>query len=99
MRVRSLYRVRLLTYLMVMGPGLIMIEADNDADAVATYVEAGRTGLHLLRVLLILRPVTYFEMVAWLEIATGKGHAAMIYLRFGPRSVCCRCAIRTSSTL
>jgi Mn2+/Fe2+ NRAMP family transporter len=50
-------------------------------------------------VLLIFLPVTYFvqEMVVWLGIATGKGHAAMIYLRFGPRSVCCRCAIRTSS--
>jgi Mn2+/Fe2+ NRAMP family transporter len=35
--------------------------------------------------LLILLPVTYFvqEMVVRLGIATGKGHAAMIYERFG----------------
>jgi Mn2+/Fe2+ NRAMP family transporter len=39
----------------------------------------------LLWVLLLLLPVCYFiqEMVARLGIATGKGHAAMIYERFG----------------
>jgi Mn2+/Fe2+ NRAMP family transporter len=86
-RERSSYLARLLTYLMVMGPGLIVMEADNDAGAVATYAQAGgQYGLHLLWVLLILLPVTYFvqEMVVRLGIATGKGHAAMIYLRFGP---------------
>jgi hypothetical protein len=85
-RVRSSYLARLLTYLMVMGPGLIVMEADNDAGAVATYAQAGgQYGLHLLWVLLILLPVTYFvqEMVVRLGIATGKGHAAMIYQRFG----------------
>ena len=84
--VRSSYAARLLTYLMVMGPGLIVMEADNDAGAVATYAQAGgQYGLHLLWVLLILLPVTYFiqEMVVRLGIATGKGHAAMIYHRFG----------------
>jgi Mn2+/Fe2+ NRAMP family transporter len=78
--VRSSYAARLLTYLMVMGPGLIVMEADNDAGAVATYAQAGgQYGLHLLWVLLILLPVTYFiqEMVVRLGIATGRGHAAM----------------------
>lgn len=85
--VRSPYLARLLTYIMVMGPGLIVMEADNDAGAVATYGQAGgQYGLHLLWVLLLLLPVTYFiqEMVVRLGIATGKGHAAMIYERFGP---------------
>jgi Mn2+/Fe2+ NRAMP family transporter len=85
--VRSSYAARLLTYLMVMGPGLIVMEADNDSGAVLTYAQAGgQYGLHLLWVLLILLPVTYFvqEMVVRLGIATGKGHAAMIYQRFGP---------------
>jgi hypothetical protein len=75
-RVRSSYAARLLTYLMVMGPGLIVMEADNDAGAVLTYAQAGgQYGLHLLWVLLILLPVTYFvqEMVVRLGIATGKG--------------------------
>lgn len=75
-----------LTFLMVFGPGLIVMEADNDAGAVSTYTEAGATyGMNLLWILLLLLPVTYFcqEMVVRLGIATGKGHAAMIYQRFG----------------
>ena len=70
---------------MVFGPGLIVMEADNDAGAVSTYTQAGaQYGLHLLWVLLVLLPVCYFirEMVARLGVATGKGHAAMIYERF-----------------
>jgi Mn2+/Fe2+ NRAMP family transporter len=77
----------LLTFLTVFGPGLIVMEADNDAGAVSTYVQAGaQYGTRLLWILLLLLPVTYFiqEMVVRLGIATGKGHAAMIYQRFGP---------------
>jgi Mn2+/Fe2+ NRAMP family transporter len=71
---------------MVFGPGLIVMEADNDAGAVSTYMQAGgQYGLHLLWLLIVLLPICYFvqEMVARLGIATGKGHAAMIYERFG----------------
>jgi Mn2+/Fe2+ NRAMP family transporter len=85
-RVRTRWQRSLLTFLMVFGPGLIVMEADNDAGAVSTYVQAGaQYGLHLLWILLLLLPITYFvqEMVARLGIATGKGHAAMIYERFG----------------
>lgn len=84
--VRSHWTRNLLTFLMVMGPGLIVMEADNDAGAVSTYVQAGaQYGTHLLWLLLFLLPCTYFvqEMVVRLGIATGKGHAAMIYQRFG----------------
>lgn len=84
--VRKRWQYSLLTFLMVFGPGLIVMEADNDAGAVSTYVQAGgQYGLHLLWILLVLLPITYFvqEMVARLGIATGKGHAAMIYERFG----------------
>lgn len=84
--VRSPWGRRVMTYLMVMGPGLIVMVADNDAGAVSTYTEAGaRFGTHLLWLLLFLLPCTYFvqEMVARLGIATGQGHAAMIYKRFG----------------
>lgn len=58
------------------------MEADNDAGAVSTYVQAGALyGTKLLWLLLLLLPVTYFiqEMVVRLGIATGKGHATMIY--------------------
>jgi Mn2+/Fe2+ NRAMP family transporter len=84
--VRSTWRKHVLTFLMVFGPGLIVMEADNDAGAVSTYMQAGgQYGLHLLWLLVVLLPICYFiqEMVARLGIATGKGHAAMIYERFG----------------
>lgn len=84
--VRRSWQKHLLTFLMVFGPGLIVMEADNDAGAVSTYMQAGgQYGLHLLWTLIVLIPICYFvqEMVARLGIATGKGHAAMIYDRFG----------------
>jgi Mn2+/Fe2+ NRAMP family transporter len=84
--VRSAWQRRILSFLMVFGPGLIVMEADNDAGAVSTYMQAGgQYGLHLLWLLVVLLPICYFvqEMVARLGIATGKGHAAMIYERFG----------------
>jgi Mn2+/Fe2+ NRAMP family transporter len=84
--VNRTWQKHVLTFLMVFGPGLIVMEADNDAGAVSTYMQAGgQYGLHLLWLLVVLLPICYFvqEMVARLGIATGKGHAAMIYERFG----------------
>jgi Mn2+/Fe2+ NRAMP family transporter len=85
-RVRRPWQRSVLSFLVAFGPGLIVMEADNDAGAVSTYMQAGgQYGLHLLWTLLLLLPICYFvqEMVARLGIATGKGHAAMIYERFG----------------
>jgi Mn2+/Fe2+ NRAMP family transporter len=85
-RQRVALRHRLSHFLMVAGPGLIVMIADNDAGAISTYTEAGaRYGTSLLWVLVLLLPVTYFvqEMVARLGIATGEGLAAIIYERFG----------------
>jgi Mn2+/Fe2+ NRAMP family transporter len=84
--VRRTWQKHVLTFLMVFGPGLIVMEADNDAGAVSTYMQTGgQYGLHLLWLLVVLLPICYFvqEMVVRLGIATGKGHAAMIYERFG----------------
>jgi Mn2+/Fe2+ NRAMP family transporter len=84
--VKTRWARNLFTFFAVAGPGLIVMEADNDAGAVSTYVQAGaQYGTHLLWVLLLLLPVCYFvqEMVVRLGIATGQGHAAMIYERFG----------------
>jgi len=84
--VKSKWAHSLLTFLTVFGPGLIVMVADNDAGAVSTYTQAGaQYGTQLLWLILLLLPVTYFvqEMVVRLGIATGKGHAAMIYQRFG----------------
>jgi len=84
--VQRSWQKHVLSFLMVFGPGLIVMEADNDAGAVSTYMQAGgQYGPHLLWLLVVLLPICYFvqEMVARLGIATGKGHAAMIYERFG----------------
>ena len=85
-RVRSRKVRDLVTFLMVAGPGIIVMEADNDAGAVSTYIQAGaQYGTHLLWIMLLLLPITFFiqEMVVRLGIATGEGHAALIYHRFG----------------
>src|ERR1700736_6281724 len=85
-KVKSRWLHNILTFFVVFGPGLIVMEANNDAGAVSTYTQAGgQYGLHLLWLMLLLLPVCYFiqEMVVRLGIATGKGHAAMIYQRFG----------------
>ena len=84
--VKSPFWRKILHFFMVFGPGIIVMEADNDAGAVSTYTEAGANyGTSLLWVLVLLLPVTYFvqEMVVRLGIATGRGHASMIYHRFG----------------
>ncbi len=84
--VRTKWAHSLLTFLAVFGPGLIVMVADNDAGAVSTYTQTGaQYGTRLLWLILLLLPVTYFiqEMVVRLGIATGQGHAAMIYQRFG----------------
>lgn len=76
----------LLAFLVVAGPGLIVMEADNDAGAVSTYMQAGgQYGTTLLWTLLVLLPITYVvqEMAARLGIVTGRGHAELIYKRFG----------------
>ena len=86
--VRRTWQKHLLTFLMVFGPGLIVMEADNDAGAVSTYMQAGgQYGMHLLWTLVVLLPICYFvqEMVARLGIATGKGHAELVKDCFGQK--------------
>ncbi|MDP9121437.1 MAG: carbohydrate porin [Acidobacteriota bacterium] len=69
--VKSALARNVLTFLMVFGPGLIVMEADNDAGAVSTYTQAGAQYGSLLWLLLLLLPITYFiqEMVVRLGIA------------------------------
>ena len=79
-------RTALLRFLAVIGPGIIVMTGDNDVGAFALYTSAGALyGFNLLWVMLPLLPITYFaqEMVIRLGCATGRGHAAMIFKRFG----------------
>ena len=77
---------RLVTLLVIMGPGLVTMVGDNDAGGVATYTQAGQNyGTSLLWTLLILIPVLIVnqEMVARLGAITRVGHARLIFERFG----------------
>ncbi|MCU1492238.1 MAG: Mn2 and fe2 transporter of the nramp family protein [Acidimicrobiaceae bacterium] len=79
-------RRRLLTFLAIMGPGLIVMVGDNDAGGVSTYAQSGQNyGYSLLWVLLLLIPVLLVnqEMVVRLGAVTGVGHARLINERFG----------------
>jgi NRAMP (natural resistance-associated macrophage protein)-like metal ion transporter len=80
------WRRQLVTFLAIVGPGLIVMVGDNDAGGVATYAQAGQNyGYSLLWVLLLLVPVLIVnqEMVVRLGAVTGVGHAKLIYERFG----------------
>jgi Mn2+/Fe2+ NRAMP family transporter len=79
-------KVRLMTLLAIVGPGIIVMVGDNDAGGVATYAQAGQNyGYSLLWVLLLLIPVLIVnqEMVVRLGAVTGVGHARLINERFG----------------
>lgn len=77
---------RLVTFLAIVGPGLIVMFGDNDAGAFSTYTQAAQNyGTTLLWTLLLLVPVLYVnqEMVLRLGAVTGVGHARLILERFG----------------
>jgi Mn2+/Fe2+ NRAMP family transporter len=83
---RSGWRRRLVTFLAIVGPGLIVMVGDNDAGGVSTYAQSGQDyGYSLLWVLLLLIPVLVVnqEMVVRLGAVTGVGHARLINERFG----------------
>jgi Mn2+/Fe2+ NRAMP family transporter len=83
---RSGLRRRLVTFLAIFGPGIIVMVGDNDAGGVSTYAQAGQDyGYSLLWTLLLLIPVLIVnqEMVVRLGAVTGVGHARLINERFG----------------
>jgi Mn2+/Fe2+ NRAMP family transporter len=83
---RVSWAARVRTLAAVMGPGLIVMAADNDAGGVSVYSQAGQNhGLGLLWLLVALVPVLVVnqEMVARLGAVTGAGHARLIFERFG----------------
>jgi Mn2+/Fe2+ NRAMP family transporter len=74
--------------LAVIGPGVIVLVADNDAGGISTYAQAGQDyGLRFTWLLLVLAGVLLVnqEMVGRLGAVTGAGHARLIYERFGRR--------------
>jgi len=76
---------KLITFLAIMGPGLIVMVGDNDAGGVSTYAQAGQNYGYSLLWTLLLIPVLIVnqEMVVRLGAVTGVGHARLINERFG----------------
>ena len=84
----SYWKLRLLIFLSVVGPGIITGTADNDAGGVATYSVAGaHFGYRMLWILILITFMLYVtqEMGMRLGVVTGKGLADLIRERFGLR--------------
>jgi len=80
------WMMKLFAFLVVMGPGIIVMVGDNDAGGVTTYAQAGQAyGYSLLWLFPILLVVLYVaqEMVARLGAVTGVGHGRLLRARFG----------------
>jgi NRAMP (natural resistance-associated macrophage protein)-like metal ion transporter len=79
----------LLIFLVVLGPGIITANVDNDAGGILTYSQAGaKFGYSLLWTLI---PITVAliviqEMVARMGVVTGKGLADLIREEYGFRT-------------
>jgi Mn2+/Fe2+ NRAMP family transporter len=73
-------------YLVIAGPGIVVMVADNDAGGITTYAATGaKYGYNLIWFLLILIPVAYYvqEMTVRLGAVTKRGHAEAIFSGFG----------------
>jgi len=80
------FRRQLRLFLAVLGPGIIVMVADNDAGGITTYTATGaKYGNHLLWFLILLGPVAYYvqEMTVRLGTVTKRGHAEAIFHGFG----------------
>jgi NRAMP (natural resistance-associated macrophage protein)-like metal ion transporter len=84
-RYKKLLKV-LRLYLLIAGPGIIVMVADNDAGGITTYTATGaQYGFHLIWFLILLGPVAYYvqEMTVRLGAVTKRGHAEAIFHAFG----------------
>jgi NRAMP (natural resistance-associated macrophage protein)-like metal ion transporter len=73
-------------FLMISGPGIIVMVADNDAGGITTYGVTGAAyGYGLIWFLVLLGPIAYFvqEMTVRLGAVTKRGHAEAIFDGFG----------------
>ncbi len=83
---RSTLRARLGLFLLVMGPGLIVMLADTDAGSLVTAAQSGaQWGYTLITLQLALIPILFMvqEMTVRLGLHTGRGHGELIRETFG----------------
>jgi Mn2+/Fe2+ NRAMP family transporter len=78
---------RVLLTLVLFGPGILVMIADNDAGGVITYAQTGaQYGLgFFLPFLVAVAPMAYIvqEMTVRLGAVSGRGHAELIWARYG----------------
>jgi Mn2+/Fe2+ NRAMP family transporter len=80
------FRKHLAIFLAVLGPGVIVMVADNDAGGITTYMVTGSQFLYsFVWVEILLGPVAYVcqEMTVRLGAITKRGHAEAIFDAFG----------------
>ena len=82
------WRIRILLFLAVLGPGFITANVDNDSGGILTYSQAGAQYGYALLWLMI--PITIAltvvqEMNARMGVVTGKGLSDLIREEFGLR--------------
>ncbi len=83
------WRLRILIFLAVLGPGFITANVDNDAGGILTYSQAGaQYGYSLLWTMIpmTLALIVVQEMCARLGVVTGKGLSDLIREEFGLRA-------------
>jgi len=82
------WRMQIMLFLAVLGPGIITANVDNDAGGIFTYSQAGaQFGYTLLWTLLpiTLALIVVQEMCARMGVVTGKGLSDLIREEFGLR--------------
>ncbi len=73
-------------FILIAGPGIIVMVADNDAGGITTYAVTGaKYGYNLIWFLILLLPVAYIiqEMTVRLGAVTKRGHAEAIFDAYG----------------
>lgn len=82
------WRIRILLFLAVLGPGFITANVDNDSGGIFTYSQAGaQYGYALLWTMLpiTIALIVVQEMCARMGVVTGKGLSDLIREEFGLR--------------
>ena len=84
----KMWKVRLMMFLAVVGPGFITANVDNDAGGIWTYSQAGAQfgyGLLWVMIPMTLALIVVQEMTARMGAVTGKGLSDLIREEFGFR--------------
>ncbi len=87
LRSRKTHIAKFLLFLALIGPGILVMVADNDAGGVITYAQTGSIfGIgFFIPFMVLMIPVAYVvqEMTIRLAAVTRRGHAEMIWKRYG----------------